>query len=143
LGTIEPKLSREASTKTERQLGGVVKASMITGPLVIAHESTPWGAVLSVTGELDVAGVPALRRRLESQIAQGVRCLILDLSETSFIDSVSMAAIVAMKRRMGEGGRLVIATGHPYVLLILEAGGLDSVIEVFESREEAEAALTG
>ena len=73
----------------------------------------------------------------------GARRLLLDFTDLTFIDSISLAAVVAAYRRMGDGGRLVIVTEHPYVLLILEAGGLDSVIDVFPTRSEAEAALTG
>lgn len=115
----------------------------ISGPLVLADEQTPWGAVIVASGELDITGVPALRQRLDTAMARGARRLLLDLTGIRFIDSVSLAAIVAAKRRLGDDGQLAIATSHPYVLLILEAGGLESVIDVFSSRDEAEAALSG
>lgn len=117
--------------------------STFAGSLVLVDEPTPWGAVIAARGEMDIAGVPELRELLEDAMSRGVRRLVLDLSGITFIDSVSLAALVAAQRRMGDEGRLVIATSHPYVLLILEAGGLDSVIEVFGSRREAEAALSG
>ena len=98
-------------------------------------------AVVTAHGELDIAAVPELRQRLEEAVGTGVPGLLLDLCDVTFIDSVSLAAVVAARRRMGEPARLAIATGHPYVMLILEAGGLDSVIEVYPSRSEAEAAL--
>jgi anti-sigma B factor antagonist len=115
----------------------------VTADLVVLDERTPWGAVIEVSGELDIAGISRLRERLDAVMAQGAQKLVLDLSGITFIDSVSLAAIVAARRRMGDGGRVVVATSHPYVLLILEAGGLDSVVEVYPSRDEAEAALTG
>jgi anti-sigma B factor antagonist len=118
-----------------------VKAPTVTGTLVLADEPTPWGAVIVAAGELDIAGVPGLRRRLEAAVSGGARRLLLDFTDLTYVDSVSLAAVVAAHRRMGAGGRLVIATEHPYVLLILEAGGLESVIEVFATRSEAEAAL--
>lgn len=107
----------------------------------ISEEPTPWGAVIAVEGELDLTGAPALRERVDAALGRGVTRLLFDLSAVTFIDSVSLAAIVAAGRRMGEGGRLAVATDHEYVLLILEAGGLDGVVDVFPSREEAEAAL--
>lgn len=120
-----------------------MKATTFTGSLVVRDEPRPWGTVIEVSGELDVSGVPRLRERLEEAVSRGARRLVLDLSETTFIDSVSLAAIVAARRKLGDEGQVVIATSHPYVLLILEAGGLDSVIEVFASRDDAEAALSG
>jgi anti-sigma B factor antagonist len=120
-----------------------VKEATLTGSLALAEESTPWGAVIVASGELDITGVPALRARLDAAMSRGARRLLLDLGGIRFIDSVSLAAIVAARRRLGDDGELVIATSHPYVLLILEAGGLDSVIDVYPTRAEAEAALTG
>ena len=120
-----------------------MKAGTVTAELVVLDERTPWGAVIEVSGEMDIFGVSRLRERLDAVLSQGARNIVLDLGGITFIDSVSLAAIVAARRRMGDEGRVVIATSHPYVLLILEAGGLDSVVEVYPSRDEAEAALTG
>lgn len=111
------------------------------GTFSITDETEPWGRVICARGELDITAVPELRTHLGDALAAGARLLLLDFDAVTFIDSVSLAAIVAAERRMGPDGRLAIATGHPYVLLILEAGGLDDVIEVFSTRDEAEAAL--
>lgn len=120
-----------------------MKAATVTGSLVLEDEVTPWGTVIVAAGELDIAAVPELRRRLEAAVSSGARRLLLDFTAITFVDSISLAAIVAARRRMGEDGRLVVATAHPYVLLILEAGGLESVIDVFPTRDDAEVALTG
>jgi len=97
--------------------------------------------VLVARGELDVAAVPELRARLEG-VAPGKR-LLMDLLDVTFIDSLSLAAIVAAKRRMGPEGRMALAADHHYVLLILEAGGLESVVEIFPTRDQAQAYLLG
>src|SRR3954451_64519 len=103
-------------------------------------ETAPWeGTLLVARGELDIASVMALREKLEG--ASGSARVLLDFAEVTFIDSLSLAAIVAAKRRLDDGGRLAVVADHPYVLLIFEAGGLDSVVEVFRTRDEAEAYL--
>jgi anti-sigma B factor antagonist len=107
----------------------------------LATESAPWGLVVVARGELDVAAVPELRRLLGASVRTSR--ILLDLSEVTFIDSLSLAAIVAAKRRLGDEGRLAVVADHHYVLLIFEAGGLDSVVEVFRTRDEAEAHLRG
>jgi anti-sigma B factor antagonist len=101
------------------------------------------GRVLVASGDLDVATAPALRKRLNEAIEAGVTRLVLDLSDVSFIDSLSLAAIVAAKRRLGDEGRVAVVAHHPYVLLIFEAGGLDAVVELFQTREEATAYARG
>ena len=112
------------------------------GGFGLAAEPAPWdGLVIVARGELDVAAVPELRRLLSA--SSGTSRILLDLSEVTFIDSLSLAAIVAAKRRLGDGGRLAVVADHHYVLLIFEAGGLDSVVEVFRTRGEAEAYLLG
>ncbi len=123
---------------------GNQEASDCTGGFSIELAPTDWPAALIVAqGELDLAAVPALRVRLTAVEAVGARSLILDLNDVSFIDSLSLAAIVAAKRRLGPSGRLAIVASHPYVLLILEAGGLDAVVDVFLTREDAAAHLFG
>ncbi len=100
------------------------------------------GAVVTVHGELDMLTVPALRSALNDEIDGGSRRLVLDLTDVSFIDSVSLAAIVNARRRLGEGGRLaVVIEEGSYAMLIFEIGGLDSVVELFHTRADAVAQL--
>lgn len=118
-----------------------MRSPACSAPFGLGAETETWGTIVTAWGELDIAAVPQLRAQLEAALSTGARRLLLDLGGVTFVDSISLAAIVAAKRRMGPGGRVAIATRHPYVLLILEAGGLDGVVEVFEDREMAEASL--
>ena len=100
------------------------------------------GAIVAVTGELDMLTVPKLRDELNAVIERGVHRIVLDLTGVSFIDSVSLAAIVTVRRRLGEGGRVgVVIEEGSYAMLIFEIGGLDSVVELFPTRERAVARL--
>ncbi|MCW2990362.1 MAG: Anti-sigma factor antagonist [Solirubrobacterales bacterium] len=112
-----------------------------TGTFGITAEPAPYGTAIVARGELDAAAVSELHARLEQALESGSAGVLLDLERVWFIESISLAAIVGAQQRMGDGGRLVVVTRHPYVLLIIEAGGLGSVIEVHPTREEAEAAL--
>ena len=103
-------------------------------------EQAPWeGTLLVARGELDIASVTTLREKLDE--AAGSARILLDFAEVTFIDSLSLATIVAANRRLDADGRLAVVADHPSVLLIIEAGGLDSVVEVFRTRAEAEAWL--
>lgn len=100
------------------------------------------GAVVVVAGELDLLTVPALREELSAVVEGGIRRIVLDLTGVSFIDSVSLAAIVTTRRRLGEDGRIgVVVEEGSYAMLIFEVGGLDSVVELFPTRERAVARL--
>jgi anti-sigma B factor antagonist len=108
----------------------------------LAEVPTSWeGLLLVARGELDIDVVGELRGYLERATSSGAQRILLDLSEVTFIDSLSLAAIVAANRRLGHAGRLALVADHAYVLLILEACGLDSVVEVFRTRDAAETYL--
>ena len=107
------------------------------GGFLLAEESVPWGRLAVLVGELDMDAAPALREWLSDAVEEGADRVVLDFSDVTFVDSLSLAAVVAAKRRLGPGARLAVVADNPYVLLILEAGGLDSVFEVFATRGEA------
>ncbi len=67
-------------------------------------------AVVSVAGELDIAGAPELARTLGSLELSDVRAVAVDLSELTFIDSsgISTLATAAQEAR-ARGGSMVVA----------------------------------
>lgn len=110
------------------------------GRVEIEEHAAPWGgSILAVRGEPDVESVSALRGALERVVGERTGPVVVDLSDVTFIDSLSIAAIVAARRRMGEERRMAVVASHPYVRLIFEAGGLDAVMPLFESLGEAAA----
>jgi anti-sigma B factor antagonist len=110
---------------------------------VISAETPDWpGALIVATGELDVQSVPELRARIAEAIDSGKTRIVVDLAQVSFIDSLSLSALVGARRKLGDSGRLAIVAVHEYVLLILQATGLEQVLDVFGTREEAVAFVT-
>ena len=102
----------------------------------------PRGVLVAVRGELDMLTVPELRTVLDGIIEAGMKRVVLDLTDVSFIDSVSLAAIVNVRRRLGDDGRLgVVIEQDSYAMLIFEIGGLDSIVELFHTRVRAVAKL--
>jgi anti-sigma B factor antagonist len=102
-----------------------------------------WGVVLAITGEIDIATAPRLRERLNMVIDRAIKRVVIDLSMVDFIDSVALGVVVHVKNRLGADGRLaVVAEEGSYTMLIFEAAGLDSVVDLFQSRAEAIAHVT-
>jgi anti-sigma B factor antagonist len=116
----------------------------MNGPRAVISKETPeWpGALIVASGELDVQALPDLRARLAEVLDAGETRLVVDLAEVSFIDSLSLSALVGARRKLGEEGRLGIVAVHDYVRLILQASGLEQVLDVFGSREDAAAFVT-
>ena len=116
----------------------------IVGTTVSEERIDPSGVVLSATGELDIATAPALRERVTAALDAGVRRLVIDLREVSFVDSVAVAVLVHASRRLDPDGRMaiVIAPGS-YTRLIFEAAGLDGCLHLVATREQGIAVVTG
>jgi anti-sigma B factor antagonist len=100
-------------------------------------------AILVVGGEVDFEVSPQLKARMMRAIKAGRRRLVLDLADVTFIDSTAIGVIAGAVEKLDEagGGSLAIVCTHEKVMQIFEITGLDSVITVHPSREEALAAL--
>jgi anti-sigma B factor antagonist len=100
-------------------------------------------AVLVVGGEVDYEVSPQLKVRLMKAIKAGTRRLVLDLTDVSFIDSTAIGVIAAAVERLDEvgGGSVAVVSTHEKVMQIFEITGLDNVLTVHSSREDALAAL--
>jgi anti-anti-sigma factor len=109
---------------------------------LIEEEAAPHGDARSIvfraSGELDIATVPELRRHLEAALARGLSRLVVDLSEVSFMDSVSLATMIAVRQRLGDDGRLaLVVVPESFVWLTLQAAGLLDRLDHFGTRDEA------
>lgn len=55
-------------------------------------------AVLTPPGDIDIASVTALRRRLDNLIGRGVRRVVINCQTVSFIDSTGLAFLLTRAR---------------------------------------------
>jgi len=102
-----------------------VDEQMVGPDLVLATERADHIAVLTVRGELDAYSAPGLEDQVARLIALDVDEVVLDLSETSFLDSSGLRAILTAQRRMVEsGGTMLLRTPSEPVTRLLEITGL-------------------
>ena len=66
-------------------------------------------AVLTPPGDIDIATVPALRRRLDALIGRGVRRVVINCQAVSFIDSTGLAFLLTRARAAHEARRPAFA----------------------------------
>lgn len=98
--------------------------------------------VLRVSGEVDFDVAPQFKRQLIGHIDGGDRRLIVDLSEVGFIDSTAIGVLVgAIKRMRTATGSLAVVCDNDDVRGIFEAVGLENVIPLHASDQDALAAL--
>jgi anti-sigma B factor antagonist len=110
---------------------------------VAQDESGVW--LIELIGEHDLSTVPDLAGALDEVFSHGTRILI-DLSETTFIDSTIISTLVAAQRRSDEqpNETLIIAAppggGQPAALFDLVQ--LRQIVSIAESRGTALRELT-
>jgi anti-sigma B factor antagonist len=102
-------------------------------------------ALVVADGEIDYAASPQLNARIARHVDAGRRRLVLDLSTVTFIDSTAIGVLMCAVMRLDELGEgsvsVVCAEENRRVLRIFEIAGIDSLIDVHSSREEAISAL--
>ena len=87
------------------------------------------GAIVAVSGEIDIQSGPQLRDRLLGIIRRHGARLALDLSGVTFIDCAGINVLLATRRRAQlEGGSLRVLRASPRVRRLFELTSLDAVL---------------
>jgi anti-sigma B factor antagonist len=110
------------------------------------HERPVQGGrrLIAVAGELDLFTAPELRSRLNEMIDRGARELIVDLSETEFVDSTGLGVLIAVYKRMqSAGGELVIVDERDNILSAFRVAGVDQLLTIVGSYDDAVVAFNG
>ena len=98
--------------------------------------------VVSLAGEVDLYTAPELKQQLLEVIGQGASHVIVDFTNTTFIDSTTLGVLVGgVKRLRTNEGELALVCSDRNIAKIFEITGLDRVFAIYETREEAVAAV--
>ena len=98
--------------------------------------------LVAVRGDLDLHTAPELREVLGNAIDAGRSRIIVDLTETSYMDSSGLTAlVVAHKRVRKTGGQLVVVNVDPSIGRTFEITGLHLLFPLVRERSEALAKL--
>jgi anti-sigma B factor antagonist len=105
----------------------------------VAEDIVPGDAVLLAGGELDYEASPQLRHQLFERITPSTRRVVLDLSLATFIDSTAIGVLAGASKRLAEvsGGSLAVVCTDENVLRIFEIAGIETIMELYGSRDEA------
>ena len=99
-------------------------------------------AAVAVSGYVDFDAAPALKHSLVDCIEAGRSQLVVDLAEAGFIDSTAIGVLAGASRRLAEtsGGSLAVVCTDENVLRIFEIAGIETMLTLYGSRDEALAA---
>ena len=115
------------------ELGGVAPAAPPFSVLV--NQPDLEVVVVSVVGEIDLLTAFVLRKHLSKQLAAGPRCLVIDLSHTSFLGVTALSVLIdATQTAAHRGIRLqLIAPKRPLPARALNIAGLNRLCDIVAS----------
>ena len=94
--------------------------------------------VVAVTGEIDLFTAPEFKQRVSAPIDAGRTHVVVDLTETTFIDSSSLGVLIGAHRRLRRlEGTLVIVCSNDAIAKTFRITGLDGVFTIVTSLDEA------
>lgn len=108
--------------------------------------------VVRVAGEVDMSHEEELRGALRTAVAADSPGIVVDLTECEFIDSSGIRALLLSREAQnsdhgpnsdGRSEHLAVAASSEQILRILSVMGIDRVIPIRPTVEEAAAAISG
>ena len=98
--------------------------------------------VLAPQGDVDLSSAPQLRTILGPVLEGENPRLLIDLSAIGFMDSTGVGVMVnALNRIKEKGGAIAFCKPTPRVHRVLQIAGLLKALPLYESRDDALAAL--
>jgi anti-sigma B factor antagonist len=119
-------MNEDGSAKAD----GERRSSWPNGDIELQSRPVQDGIVIAVRGEIDLATAGVIEREL-IHVEKSHDLVVLDLSETSFMDSTGIHMIVSASHRLrGHGARLVLVPGPPQIRRLLELTGVAEHVEL-------------
>jgi anti-sigma B factor antagonist len=95
------------------------------------------GAVIALSGELDLASSPALEEAFERVFASEAKVVVVDLRKLDFMDSTGLSAIVRAHQTVEDSDvRLYVVNGPPQVERLLSLTGVAERVSLVDSPED-------
>jgi anti-sigma B factor antagonist len=111
--------------------------------LIHEQQVLPGTMVFDVLGDADLRSASELRERLRTAIDGGATVLVLDMSETTLVDSTALGVLLgAMKRLREHDGQIRLVVPRAEIRRVFEITMLDKIFPLFDTRTEAIAGET-
>lgn len=97
--------------------------------------------IIELIGEIDMSNAETVKNTIKEHCTDEYKKILLDLSEITYIDSSGLGCIVAAKKYIAEQkGELKLCCLSEDIRSVFELIGLDSIIDIYDSREQAQNA---
>lgn len=88
------------------------------------------GASVALRGDVDMATAPQLRDTLLALVDAGTTRIELDCRDLAFLDSSGIGVLIAVRKRLGDGGSLTLVAPPAHVRKVLELTGVSEHITI-------------
>ena len=97
---------------------------------------------IEITGRLDVEGTNSVATQLVELTQAPKKAVVVDLSSLKFLASIGIRALVTAAKAVKErGGKMVLVVDDgSTVMMSIKATGIDQLVPVFDSTDDAERA---
>jgi anti-sigma B factor antagonist len=97
------------------------------------------GTILDITGDIDLAHSPAMRKALLQEIREKkTPKVLLNLEKVRYIDSSGIASLVeGLKASRDQGSRLILYGLSKTVREVMELSRLQKIFEIHDSEAQA------
>lgn len=97
-----------------------------------------WHCIV-VEGEVDLATVEELETAIDRIFSDNSRPLVVDLRESTFMDSTGLKALVMANRKFDESDRsFAVAVSRGPVARLIDLSGVQSSVKIVESTDDLE-----
>ncbi|RAX46213.1 anti-anti-sigma factor [Arthrobacter sp. AQ5-05] len=104
----------------------------------LSHKANGSYTEVLASGRLNMVSAPNLRTYVDEVVATGASRIVVNLAQTTFMDSSGLGALIGcLKAARQAGGDLRIAAVQPQVKMVLELTSMDRVLTSYASAQEA------
>ena len=94
--------------------------------------------IVDVEGQLIVGNRQELKQKVLEELEDGARKVVVDFTNTGYIDSSGLGVLVSLSKKIREqGGELRLASLNEDLRTLFELTKLDTLFEIADTREEA------
>lgn len=94
-------------------------------------------AVVSIGGEIDLSTAPAFEEAISQALEHHPSVLAIELSEVTFMASVGLRVLAATNEKVGDSTRIAVVANNLAASRPIQLTGLDNVVALFPTLDEA------
>lgn len=110
-------------------------------PITTSVAQRDGAAVVSIGGEIDLSTAPAFEEAIAKALEAHPAALAIELSGVTFMASVGLRVLAATNEKIGKSTRIAVVADNPAAARPIQLTGLDSIVALYATLDEALVAL--